>query len=295
MLLSMRRWRPYASLVIALFVALVACVPATTDPSPRGGLGLETVPSPAARGEPLVTSDGWTVTIESLVLQIYVVAVPDDGVPGGFGGTYIFSGRAPEEFIIRAVPEGRAKTTLTLATRYLTSGYEPIYNGPNATTRVSYDIDARFNKPADDASPVVTHDADSGDLTLATTDGPAVLLVARAEKAGRVVHIDTAFAGSPTGTDLAVDVRANDLSRANVTIAAERLFMKNGVLLFDDIAQADTDNDGVITLAEMRRLNVPLCPRCSPAEKLQKEEEAKSKTVLALLGDRVSDLLVPGP
>ncbi len=56
-------FRP-ARLFLGIVTLVAACVPATEERAPRGAAGVVVEPSAATRGEPIVTSDGWTVRFE---------------------------------------------------------------------------------------------------------------------------------------------------------------------------------------------------------------------------------------
>jgi hypothetical protein len=276
--------------VLALALALAGCVPAAEETAPKGGVGITTVPTAGSRGEPFTTSDGWTVHVESLAVQLYLVAVPDDGVEGGFGGTYVFPASAPQEFIIRAIPQGRVTTTLSLSTRNLGNGADLGQTGD--MNRVAPDVDSRFSQPADDDGVTLGTDPATGDFTLTHPDGPAVVFRARGEKAGRIVVLDVGLAGSPSGTQLAMEVQANALSSSSIVVAAEKLFTRNGVLVFDDLASADADGDGALSKAELQHFEVLPCDRCTDDEKAARTTQAQSKAMGAVLGVRAADLLV---
>ena len=55
---------------------------------------------------------------------------------------------------------------------------------------------------------------------------------------------------------------------------------------------ADANGDGILSRDELRRLG-PICTKCSAAQKRKEEDDAKERTPLALLGQRVVDLFSP--
>ncbi len=68
-----------AFFAIAAFVAIAACVPSAEEPKPRGAIGFSLVPSQATRGVPFTTRDGYTLTIERLVVRLDVNASEGGG------------------------------------------------------------------------------------------------------------------------------------------------------------------------------------------------------------------------
>jgi hypothetical protein len=295
-----------ACAILALVPA--ACVPATDESAPRGAVGLVTHPSAATFGEPFVTSDGWTVHVETLAIQAFFVAVPNDGKEGGFGGTYIFRASDEQQFVVPGIPAGRAKATLTLTRRLITPGDDPGLADPPALHGVEPALDARFGRAGDgdiflDVPPGVVGlpgEADAGaDSTKnggSTNLGPSLVLVARGEKAGRTVRLDVSFDGVASAHDQFVDVKADALTNTRLLVRAEALFTReDGFLTFDDVARADLDGDGNISAAELRHFDVPSCPKCTDSEKATAAEKAFDQILSEVLYNRAGDLFVPDP
>jgi hypothetical protein len=90
--------------------------------------------------------------------------------------------------------------------------------------------------------------------TYRSTNGPSLLLVARAEKEGHVVHVDLALEiyGQDSGRSSG-EVVGNGFTAAHVHVFAEALFTdaKTGMLRFDDLATIDDDHDGRVTGQEL--------------------------------------------
>jgi hypothetical protein len=103
--------------------------------------------------------------------------------------------------------------------------------------------------------------------------GPSVVIVARGEKGGVVVVLDAALSTQlrpPPDRSTAkpnVDVRANDVTFAQLDVAAERLLgidpPLGGGAAFQPIADADArgDGDGRVTETELRAIDPALFDR----------------------------------
>jgi hypothetical protein len=119
-------------------------------------------------------------------------------------------------------------------------------------------------------------------------------LVVRGERAGAVVRLDLAIGDTgASASDLTVNVAPNALVKARVEVAAEALFSEEGRLVFDDVANADTDGDGTVSPLELRRYTIPPCRGCSEEERMLAESEASGKALSSILGRRMAGLLVP--
>jgi hypothetical protein len=240
-------------------LACVACVPASEPLPPAGAFGFVTEPSPATRGEPFVTSDGWTVRVETLVLQIDVSATPQDTRRSSRRSeTYRIDASQSAEVFARSLPVGPARGTIGLASNYIGDGSYR-YEDRTEVLGVSPEVNARFQVPADGSS------YSTG--TYRSTNGPSLLLVARAAKEGHVVQVDLALEidGQDSGAS-AGEVVANGFTAAHVHVFAEALFTdaSTGMLRFDDLAAVDDDHDGRITGQELVSTGTSTsCPGCN--------------------------------
>ncbi|MDF2696887.1 MAG: hypothetical protein K0S65_5270, partial [Labilithrix sp.] len=199
-----------ASALAAGFSA--ACVPATEETDPRGGAGIVTSPSPVSRGEPLVTSDGWTVHVETLVLQVNLWARGLDSKSTGNSATFLFNASRSYELGVRKVETGRTKLAVTFDERAVAPEFaareRPLGEGGRD---VEPALESRFDHRADNIDPRL-------DELFAV--GPSLLVIAYAEKAGRVVRMNLGLKAWEPWLDLWVTVRANALTTARVDVVA---------------------------------------------------------------------------
>ncbi len=227
-------------LAIAL---LAACVPPTGETDPKGAAGIRTEPTPATRGEPFVTDDGWTVTIDALYLRGFLFALSQ--VPGtgseNIAQEYVWNARERHELFVPAVREGRALVKLDLTPGYPGSIVD---NDFVLTAGVPEAVARRFSQSEEGSSPFG-----------ASAAAPAVVLVATGVKDGVRVVVDVAFSSSSDTTrSLPVDVVRNDLRLAPFPVAGEELFAYagDGMRLFQPLADADVaPRDGRVTTAEV--------------------------------------------
>lgn len=312
----MRSAGMFRSAVLAL--ALSSCVPAGEESDPRGALGITTVPSPGSRGEPFVTADGWTVHVEQLVVLAEIRAQATDpastddfqSLDSSYQGPYLFKASSSESFVAPGLPVGKGRVGLGFQTLLV----DPRYPTPEAagmmreTRGVEPSLVDRFFQPADFGGPF----DDMPDMTLF---GPSILLVARAERAQRNIRIDFTFRGANTLTpEIPLEIRANALNDVSVKAVAENLFAgplafdaircvggraelptsRPSALhpVFDDLASADTDGDGVLSLAELRHRRAPACECCSPELK-ETVQVIYGSSMASLLEQRSLRLFVP--
>jgi hypothetical protein len=242
-------------------VALAACVPPTEELLPAGAAGFRTAPSPAARGEPFTTVDGWTVRFDKLIVQATVEA--RGGEPSGTPEDYRWNGAAPAEIFVRALPEGPWLVSASL------SGLYGVVLSPQGHLVLDPGVDELVVKLGVDERDNARFRAAANN---AVHSGPFVLVVARGEKGDRAARFDLAL-GPPLGTgglgwhpDGAapplVEVRRNTLAWAELPVTPERI-LDDG---FDEIAAADRDGDGIVTAAELAAVetDVSICPGCPP-------------------------------
>jgi len=310
----MTRDSSFRSAVLAL--ALVSCVPAEDESDPRGALGITTVPSPGSRGEPFVTADGWTVRVEELVIlaEIRAEALDPKSVDGfqslesSSQGPYLFKASRSESFFAPGLPAGRGRVSLAFQTLLVDHRYAAIVAAqtiPEARG-VEPALSDRFLRPADFGGPF-------DEMPGTTAFGPGLLLVARATKGTRSVEIDFSLSGAVT-PDIPLEVRANALNDVRVKAVAENLF--SGMLafepipcaggraelpgsrpstvepVFDDLARADADGDGIVSVPELRKRVTPSCECCSPEER-ERLEVFYSRSMADLLSERSLRLFVP--
>lgn len=287
---------------------LVACVPASTPLAPAGAAGFTTEPSPASLGQPFTTDDGWTVRFEQLVLQGWVSSIPKE--PRDFSSdasTFRWNARDRVEIFARAMSVGAWDLGIIVG-RPLSEDPEDII-----TLGVAPEIVRRFERPADDGAafgfPLPPMRAERGSPFIDRALPPSLVVVVTAEKAGRSIRLDIALSTDFTFDDstrnTTIDVKADSLTTRPIQVNAERLFKvqrkENGAaprLELDPFAAADADKDGILTVAELREVEVP-CPEClqpagTPLDETTPDDERKS-SLLEVLRARARSLLVPVP
>ncbi len=231
-------------------LACAACVPASEALPPAGGFGFVTEPTPATRGESFVTSDGWTVSIETIAMHISVSAETTQKDSVHFGNrteTYRIDASKSVVVYTRAIPVGAVSGGIGLTSNYVGDGnFRENEDDYVTNANLSGELNARFKRVAD-ASPY------QGDYA---PYGPSLVIVARAEKGDVVMRLDAAmdvYSGSLNDRGrFQGEVIADTLATTPVTIRGEALFEgPPGVLTFDDLAAADLNNDGYITGPEL--------------------------------------------
>lgn len=238
-------------------LVLAACVPASEELPPAGAAGYATDPSAAARGEPFVTSDGWTVRIEELVFQASVGATPlsrdtDDPYGGSYGGSelYRWNARDRVDIFTPGLRLGDWSVSVSLRGLYRYGGRDDDYDD----RLVSYGIDEKLAQRfrPDEGGP------------RSYIEGPSFLVIARGEKDGKVVTLDVALSAdisfSSTGLPYSgprLAVQEDRLTTAPLRVSAEALFSSG--LGFESIALADANGDGRVDEPEMRDVTTKCC------------------------------------
>jgi len=261
--------RSNATMRAALFIAvLAACVPATLDTTdPHGAAGVRIVPTPVARGTAFVTTDGWTVTVEQIALvAVLSTLTPTDDGSGYRSQFVIWDGAHEAETFVSAIPVG------PLALNVDPEGLvrDPAYLDPEvpellAGSSLAPDVRARVLSVPDN----VLATRAGYPFFEPLQQGPAVIFAAHAEKDGRTLRIALALAsayqaGVSSSGDLsgaqALDVQANAVRFARYEVHPERIFAASAdeaATVFQPIADADRDGDGVVTGAELRATPLP--------------------------------------
>ncbi|HVH47541.1 MAG TPA: hypothetical protein VM925_34635 [Labilithrix sp.] len=238
-------------LAFALFASMLACVPASEKRQPAGAAGFFTEPSAGARGEPFTTEDGWTVRFEKVVLQAFVSAChATEGGGSGYDGTgeyYLWNAEQREEIFVRALNVGPCGVNAALTGTFIGRNHDEHFDEV-VNIDVSDEDATRFQHVSDDNA----HNRNGYG-----SSSPQLLVVVRAEKAGRVVTFDIAFGSFvfvARGVRASVIVRADALTTVPLGVDPERLLTDQhdgSRLRFDPIANADSDGDGRVTVAEL--------------------------------------------
>jgi hypothetical protein len=252
------------ALIVA--AAAAACVPSATDKDPHGGFSIHLAPSAATKGQPFTTADGWTITFTKTALRLSVTGEtgyesdktiqPDLSISGD---SRVLSATADCELRLTALAVGKAVVKITL-----TGGsVERDAAGINGDHPCGLDpaMLARFESDADNTN----NDA------LNSFGGAAanVAFVADAEKNGRRVHLEL-YASSFNADAMLHDQLVTTAVQANTGVPLkfpvffESIFVQTAdsqtpsAPAFETIANADTNNDGIITAGELRA--VPISP-----------------------------------
>jgi len=264
----------------SLVLALAGCVPATAETEPRGAIALRTEPSAASRGETVTTADGWSLTIETFVMQVTINARSADATLGMFGGgDVLFHGGRREDLVVMRIPAGPAVGLVTFS--WLISHDGDVARVTSEIRDVSPDLVERFllapsGKPPSAPSFVI---------------GPSLLVAGRARKGDRTLEFDLGLRGPIEHHAAPVVIAANALTPVPVPIAVEALFTNvDGALAFDEIAAADTNRDGVLTPEELDEATTS-CAECSGWQYLPDEDGSFEPSVLDMLHARISRII----
>jgi hypothetical protein len=265
--------RYYRFLMGVVVTPLAACVPATEELAPRGAAGVVVEPSAATRGEPIVTSDGWTVRFEKFAFMAIQRADTGSSSYSQSSEPQVW-GASRGEAYIPALPVSVYDVDLQLNGLYLASSRFPddmILKPSDVKTSPDVEpaIVQRFLELPDNNRPNPYPNEYSVDF------GPSVVFALRAEKAGRTYSMELALEtrdvfDTTIRAGSRVEVHANALAFAGWEAHAERLLDESstGELRFSDIAAADDngDRDGHVTAAELREVKMVDAASCAQAE-----------------------------
>ena len=238
-------WLPVRSRLLWLAATLCACVPTSAESEPKGAIGYTVTATPASKGAPLQTEDGFVITIERLVVDLSVGVSVRQGTrttsaPGKDNGL-IFPSTTSATIFARAVPVGSWSVALYFGSRFAA--------GDLGTAEVS-----TLDLLADEQQRFATG-ADGSSIRGEPRWKPNLLLVARGTRGARTTRINLAFyigggfGRQREGTSV---VRANELVTSPATIRGEKLFASPlGPARFESFEQADRDLDGVLTAEEL--------------------------------------------
>lgn len=276
----MRPSMHFALLVLVVTCATTAsCVPASA-PSQAGAIGFRTEPSPATRGEPFVTDDGWTVTVATLALHMSLAANEvDTGREPGFE-EYRFLASESAELFVRDVAVGPADVLLHFAWAYIGESTNAVHDDDTSNVAVPPEVLARFRRSAQ-----VRHEI--GGLG---GWGPALVLVVRAEKAERVIAIDVTVGNLMSSGEwsAAGNVRSDALAATLIRVKAEALFIAEsapGRLVFDEFAAADRNGDGNVDAVELQETPICSALECPGERHLSDELARRARGLFELVCD----------
>jgi hypothetical protein len=243
------------------FLLLAGCVPPIDEPNPAGAAGFVTEPSPASRGEPFTTDDGWTLRFDELVLLATPGATPNadldlENEPFMSGWDPVrWNARDRVQLFARGLRVGPWRVYALL------QNAEPPHHGEMrfvADQGVDPALARRFLEPT---GPIA-------DLSFRSFESyPAAIIVLQATKGGRSVRLDLGLSrGRPSSRILdsfsgpVIEVKANALALEPIMVSAERLFRDedDDRLEFEPFAAADAsgNGDGNITRDELEAARV---------------------------------------
>lgn len=225
--------------------ALCACVPSTEAGAPRGAAGFDIVPSSASRGEPFTTVDGYTITVERLVV-IALVSSNDATVFDTYGR--VLRGTQGGAVFQRALPLGESQVRLGLQGLYIGPYGQNAARQVEAWDELSPAEQTRLSQTADSSVP----SGSGGGL------GPAALLDVRATRGETtfVMRVSLAATGfySDRTNEATLRVERDALALTPAQLRAEAFFQKR----FATFADADVNGDGVVSRDEL--LEAPIAP-----------------------------------
>lgn len=230
--------------------ALCACVPSTEAGAPRGAAGFDIVPSSGSRGTPFVTDDGYTITIERLVV-LARVSSNDATVFDTYGR--VLRGTQGGAIFQRALPLGTTEVQMGLQGLYIGEYGQNVAQQVEDWDLLSPAEQARLSLPADSSGP----GGSSGGL------GPAALLDVRATRGTTTFTLRTSLAAasyfSREHNVASLQVQADALVTQPAQLRGEALFSTStGQVRFATFASADTDGDGVVSREELQAAPIAL-------------------------------------
>lgn len=281
--------------VVAACALALSCVPASEELPPTGAAGFRTEPTAPTRGDPFTTNDGWNVRIEKLALSVWVNTNPAtgsyDGRKYGSGG-WIFDAARPTVIYAPEISPGGAVVSAVLRGNYIYLGRE---NRERRRIVGVGEVDVeRFNRAPDEGFDDY-YGAAYGQTP--SGNGPSIVLGARGERDGRVVRMDVALgvetSGGRSGTSRFIaNVQEDAVVAGRLEIRGEELFRSGaGRLSFGEIAAADTNGDGVVTVPELLAAATTCsCPVTAPAHP---GSSVPPPNLVDLIERNAANLLVP--
>lgn len=288
--MALRSWKTRVVSALALASVVFACVPASEKHPPAGAGGFVIEPSPGARGEPFTTRDGWTITIDKLMVRARVSVYPTVSNNGTFtqerNEAHLFDGTKQAQVFTPGVDVGDARISASLDSRSIYYGLGTDYKEDLDVVNVGPEDVARFDQAADQGL-----QSGSG---FVYGSGPSVLLELRATKAERTFSLRAAIStgyGSfdDRGDGVTITIREDDVSYAQLDVRPEAVFDGSlfGFVPFETLLGADANGDGLVTGEELRLAAPPTTPAAN---------RGGTETLLDALATQLrTRLLVPAP
>lgn len=257
-----------------------ACVPASETDAPKGAAGFASDPSPATRGEPFSTNDGWTISFTRVAVMANISVISANPMTSGSAERWEWNAAMHAEPFARAVGIGPAAVSVTL------QGLGLPARRRDDVSRVNVDdeTDALFRVAADDDNTYATDDR--------YRDGPSLVFAVEARKNERTIALALGVVGAggnalPLERTHTLVVRQDELTVLPLLIAAEKLFVEGSDPYtgdFDFLANGDADADGRLTPDELTAIPID-CETCSVIG-------SPPENALMLLSSRASLVLV---
>ncbi len=244
-------WKTRVVAALALASVVFACVPASEKHPPAGAGGFVIEPSPGARGEPFTTREGWTITIDKLMVRARVSVNPTVSNNGTYtqerNEAHLFDGSKQAQIFTPGVDVGDARISASLDSRSIYFGPDSNYKEDLDIVNVGPEDVARFEQAADQGL--------QGASGYVYGSGPSVLLELHATKAERTMSLRTAIStgyGSfdDRGGVVIITILEDDVSYAQLDVRPEAVF--DASLPFEMLLGADANGDGVVTGEELR-------------------------------------------
>lgn len=253
--MALPTWTTRMVSALALASVVFACVPASEKHPPAGAGGFVIEPSPGARGEPFTTRDGWTITIDKLVVRARVSVNPTVSNNGTYtqerNEAHLFDGSKQAQIFTPGVDVGDARISAALDSRSIFFGPGSDYKEDLDIVNVGSEDVARFEQAADQGL--------QGGSGYFYGSGPSVLLELHATKAPRTLSLRAAIStgyGSfdDRGAGVVIPIREDDVSYAQLDVRPEAVFDGSlfGFVPFEALLGADANGDGVVTGEELR-------------------------------------------
>jgi hypothetical protein len=290
-----RFWGP-RPLGFAALCALLSCVPPAPEPDPLGGFSIRLAPTPATAGVPFMTADGWEVKITKAAVRVGVLTTTsttdrDEAYVDGAGAIFrLIAPRLDCEIRVSQLPIRETNARL-----FIQVGALPNDKVISESCGLDADFAARFAKPADNDGPEELNafaqqnsTASVGFAATGVKNGREVSIDIVLDSgtyplpAGEVVEVDQGHMMAQGGSGMVLPDQGVPLT---FRVYFETIFGDNErTTRFGDIADADTDGDGVASIAE---LGVAL----SACHNLYQDPKYPCPSVLGTLAYRASMVL----
>jgi hypothetical protein len=256
--MRLRRPGAAAACLCSFVFALVACVPASEKRPPAGAGGFAIEPSAAARGEPFVTTDGWTIMIDKLIVRATINVTPAPFVNNTNWGSedyHLFDGSKQARIFLPGIPVGAFLVRADPYSEYLVAGRPA---GGLLANSYHTELDVVGVGPADVARFAELSDEGlNTDSTPTYGASPSVVLALRGRRGDQQISVSVAEGSTGSyvhsldqGDAPRIDIVANELVLATLHVTPELIFGPD--FGFTPLVAADRNGDAHITGDELR-------------------------------------------